>query len=162
MQDIIIPQPGSIIWTACVFIVLLFVLRKWAWGPIIKGLQTRENGIRKDIEDARQSNLDAQELLEKYQKQLDDARKESQKLVNDANARAEQLYEEKKQEAGVNAQAMIEKAKSEIELERQKAAEELRQQVVEIAITAASKVIGHALNPEDHRSLIDDEIDRLN
>jgi len=162
MQDIIIPQPGSIIWTACVFFVLLFVLGKFAWGPIIKSLQAREDSIRKDIDDANKARLEAQELLQEYRKQLDDARKEAQKLVNEASERAEKLYEEKRQEADHNAQAMIEKAKSEIELERQKAAEELKQQVVEIAITAASKVVGHALQPDDHRDLIDREIDRLN
>ena len=162
MQDIIMPQPGSIIWTVAVFVVLLFVLRKWAWGPIVKALQAREDGIKKDIEDARNSRQEAEELLEKYQKQLDDARKESQKLISEATTRAEELHVEKKKAVEAEAQSMIEKAKSEIELERQKAAQELRKEVVEIAITAASKVIGQALKTEDHRDLIQREIDDLN
>ncbi len=162
MQDIIMPQPGSIIWTVAVFVVLLFVLRKWAWGPIVKALQAREDSIKKDIEDARKSRQEAEELLEKYQKQLDDARKESQKLIGEATARAEALHQEKKKEVEAEAHSIIEKAKSEIELERQKAAQELRKEVVEIAITAASKVIGQALKAEDHRALIQREIDDLN
>lgn len=162
MQDIIMPQPGSIIWTAAVFLVLLFVLRKWAWRPIVQALQAREDGIKKDIEEAKKSRQDAEELLGKYQKQLDDARKEAQKLISDATARADALHEEKKAKVEAEAQSIIEKAKADIELERQKAAQELRQEVVEIAITAASKVIGQALKAEDHRDLIEREIDGLN
>lgn len=162
MQDIIMPQPGSIIWTLAVFIVLLFVLKKWAWGPIIRALQAREDGIRKDIADARKSRQDAEELLEKYRKQLDEARKEAQKLISDAAAKAETLHEEKKKQVETEAHAILEKAKADIELERQKAAQELRQEVVEIAITAAGKVIGQALKADDHRDLIQREIDGLN
>lgn len=162
MQDIIMPQPGSIIWTVAVFVVLLFVLRKWAWGPIVKALQDRENGIKKDIEDAKTSRREAEDLLDKYRKQLDEARKEAQKLIGEATARAEALHEEKKKEVQAEAQAMIEKARAEIEMERDKAAQELRQEVVEIAITAAGKVIGQALKAEDHRDLIQREIDGLN
>lgn len=156
------PQPGSIIWTVAVFLVLLFVLRKWAWGPILRALQAREDGIRKDIEDARDSRREAEDLFDKYKKQLDDARKESQKIIGDATARAEALHEKRKKEIDAEAQAMIDRARSEIELERQKAAQELRQEVVEIAITAAGKVIGQALKAEDHRDLIQREIDGLN
>ena len=162
MQDIIVPQPGSIIWTVVVFFVLLFVLRKWAWKPIIDGLQAREDGIKKNIEDAAKSREEAEELLEKYRAQLDDARKEAQKLIGEASTRAELLHVEKKKEVENEARAIIEKAKSEIELERQKVAQELRREVVEIAIAAASKVIGQSLKPEDHRDLIQSEIEKLN
>lgn len=162
MQDIIVPQPGTIIWTAAVFVVLLFVLRKWAWKPIVDALQAREDGIRGDIEGAHKSRQEAQELLEQYRQQLDSARKEAQKLIGEASSRAEQLHEEKRKEVEIEARAMIEKAKSDIELERQKAAQELRREVVEIAITAASKVVGQALRPEDHRDLIEREIEGLN
>ena len=162
MQDIIMPQPGSIIWTVTVFIVLLLVLRKWAWGPIVKALQAREDSIRNVIEEAKKSRLEAEDLLDKYQKQLDDARKEALKLINQATTKADALHEERKKEVEAEAQSIIEKAKTDIELERQKAAQELRQEVVEIAITAAGKVIGQALKAEDHRDLIQREIDGLN
>jgi len=162
MQDIIMPEPGSIIWTLCVFTVLLIVLRKWAWGPIVQGLQAREDGIRKDIEEAKQARIESEELLEKYKTQLEEARKDAQKVISDANARAEALLEERKKETETEVQGMLEKAKNEIDLERQKVAQELRQEVVEIAITAASKVIGQALKAEDHSDLIEREIDGLN
>ncbi|MBU0519942.1 F0F1 ATP synthase subunit B [bacterium] len=162
MQDIIMPEPGSIIWTLCVFTVLLIVLRKWAWGPIVQGLQAREDGIRKDIEEAQQARIESEELLEKYKIQLDEARKEAQKLISDANARGDALHEERKKETEIVVQGMLVKAKNEIDLERQKVAQELRQAVVEIAITAAGKVIGQALRAEDHSDLIEREIDGLN
>ncbi len=162
MQNIIIPEPGSIIWTLAVFVVLLFVLKKWAWGPIVQALQAREDGIKKDIEDARKARQEAEELLEKYKQQLEQARKDAQKLIAEANQRAEELHQQRKKEVEEEAQAMIAKAKDEIELERQKAAQELRREVVEIAITAASKVIGQALKAEDHRDLIQREIEGLN
>lgn len=162
MQNIIMPEPGSIIWTLAVFVVLLFVLKKWAWGPIVQALQAREDGIKQDIEEANKARRESEELLEKYKQQLADARKEAQKLIAEADQRAEKLHEERKQEVEAEARAMIEKARNEIELERQKAAQELRQEVVEIAITAAGKVIGQALNAEDHSELIQREIDGLN
>ncbi|MCX6640823.1 MAG: F0F1 ATP synthase subunit B [bacterium] len=162
MSHIIIPQPGSIIWTFATFAIVLFVLWKFAWGPILKGLQAREDGIRKDIDDAKKSRLDAQELLEKYQKQLDESRKEAQRLISEANARSEALFAEKIKEVATETDALREKAKAEIELARQKAVQELRQEVVEIAISAAAKVIGKTLKTEDHASLIQQEIDGLN
>lgn len=162
MQDIIMPEPGSIIWTVCVFVVLLLVLRKWAWGPIVNALQAREDSIKKDIEDAKSARTDAEELLDKYKQQMDEASKEVQKKISDANERADALYQQRRQEIDAELENMKDKAKNEIELERQKAVQELRQEVVEIAITAAGKVIGQALKPEDHRDLIQREIDDLN
>ncbi len=162
MQDIIMPEPGSIIWTVCVFVVLLLVLRKWAWGPIVKGLQAREDGIKKDIEDAKSGRIEAEELLDKYKQQMDEASKEVQRKFSAANERANALFEQRKGEIETELDAMKDKAKSEIELERQKAVQELRQEVVEIAIIAAGKVIGQALKAEDHRDLIEREIENLN
>ena len=162
MQDIIMPEPGSIIWTVCVFVVLLLVLRKWAWGPIVNALQAREDSIKKDIEDAKTARQDAEQLLDQYKQQMDEAGKEVQKKISDANQRADALYEQRKQEIDAELQTMRDKAKSELELERQKAVQELRQEVMEIAITAAGKVIGQALKSEDHKKLIEREIENLN
>jgi F-type H+-transporting ATPase subunit b len=162
MQDIIIPAPGSIIWTIAVFVVLLLVLRKWAWKPILEALQSREDGIRRNISEAEKSREEAQVLLQQYKTQLDQARKEAQKMINEANARAEVIHQERKKEIETEARAMIEKARLEIGQERQKVVQELRQEVVEIALTAAGKVIGQALRAEDHRDLIDREIEKLN
>ncbi len=162
MQEIIMPQPGSIIWTFAVFIVLFLVLRKWAWKPILVALQTREDKIRQDLESAEKSREEATALLSQYQTQLDSARKEAQKLIHDASQRAEVLHDEKKKEIEVEARAMIEKAKVEIEQERAKVIQDLRQEVVEIALIAAGKVVGQALKLEDHRELINQEIEKLN
>jgi len=162
MQDIIMPAPGSIIWTVIVFGVLLLVLRKWAWKPILEALQNREDGIRRNINEAEKSRQDAQELLGQYRTQLDQARKEAQKLINEASSRAEVIHQERKKEIESEAQTIIEKARREIDQERQKVVQDLRREVVEIAIAAAGKVIGQALRAEDHRDLIDREIEKLN
>ena len=156
------PQPGSIIWTAAVFLVLLFVLRKWAWRPILDGLQAREDGIKKNIEDAKKAKEDSEKLLEQYKVQLDSARKEAQKLIGDATSRADVLLEEKKKQMDAEAQAILDKARVQIDQERQKVIQELRQEVVEIALSAAGKVIQKTLQPEDHRELINREIEKLN
>ena len=156
------PQPGSIIWTAAVFLVLLFVLRKWAWKPILEGLQAREDGIKKNIEDAKKAKEDSEKLLEQYKVQLDSARKEAQKLIGDATSRADVLFEEKKKQMDAEAQAILDKARLQIDQERLKVVQELRQEVVEIALSAAGKVIQKTLQPEDHRELINREIEKLN
>ncbi len=162
LQDIIKPQPGSIIWTAAVFLVLLLVLRKWAWKPILEALQAREDGIRQNLEEAQKSREEGQKLLQQYRTQLDAARKEAQKVITEASARAEILHEERKREIEAEARAMIEKAKVEVEQARLKVVQELRQDVVEIALEAAGKIIGQALKAEDHQELIDREIEKLN
>jgi len=156
------PQPGSIIWTAAVFLVLLFVLHKWAWKPILTGLQAREDGIKKNIEDAKKAREESEKLLEQYKSQLDSARKEAQKLIGDAASRADVLLEEKKKQMDAEAQAILDKARLQIDQERQKVIQELRQEVVEIALSAAGKVIQRTLRPEDHRELINREIEKLN
>jgi F-type H+-transporting ATPase subunit b len=162
MSEIIMPQPGSIIWTAAVFVVLLLVLRKWAWKPILDALNAREEGIRNNIQQAEKSRREAEQLLQEYRDQLNQARKEAQKLISDASTRAQTLHEQRKQEIEAEARAIIEKARADIDRERQKVVQELRQQVADIAIDAAAKVIERSLKTEDHRDLIDREIDRLN
>jgi F-type H+-transporting ATPase subunit b len=162
MQNIIMPAPGSIIWTIAVFVVLLLVLRKFAWKPILEALQNREDGIRNNISEAEKSRLDAQDLLQQYKTQLDQARKEAQKMISDASTKAEAIHQERKKELETESRAIIEKARLEIEQERHKVVQELRGEVVEIALTAAGKVIGQALQAEDHRALIDREIEKLN
>ncbi|RJP82698.1 MAG: ATP synthase F0 subunit B [Candidatus Zixiibacteriota bacterium] len=162
MQDIIIPQAGSIIWTVAVFVVLLFVLRRWAWKPILDALNAREEGIRNNILAAQNSRQEADRLLQEYRAQLDQARKEAQKLIGDASARAEILHQQRKQEIEDEAHAMIEKARADIDRERQKVVQELRQQVVDIALDAAAKVIDRSLQAEDHSDLINREIEKLN
>ena len=155
------PQPGSIIWTAAVFLVLLFVLRKWAWKPILDGLQAREEGIKKNIEDAKKAKEESEKLLEQYKVQLDSARKEAQKLIGDATSRADVLLDEKKKQMETEAQAILDKARVQIDQERQKVVQGLRQEVVEIALSAAGKIIHKTLQPEDHRELINREIEKL-
>jgi F-type H+-transporting ATPase subunit b len=162
MQNIIMPAPGSIIWTILVFVVLLLVLRKFTWKPILEALQRREDGIRNNIAEAEKSRQEAKELLQQYQTQLDQARKEAQKMIGEASTKAEAIHQERKKELETESRAIIEKARLEIEQERQKVVQDLRGEVVEIALTAAGKVIGQALRAEDHRALIDREIEKLN
>ncbi|HHE46396.1 MAG TPA: ATP synthase F0 subunit B [Bacteroidetes bacterium] len=147
-------NPGLMIWTIVSFLILLAVLKKAAWDPILKALDERENGIRENIETARQARDDADRSLEEYRRKLSEAQSEAQNIVAKARQDAERVGEELKTKYKVDAEALIDKAKKQIDLERRAAINQIRAEVAGLAISAAEKVVGKSLDSEDHRRLV--------
>ena len=147
-------HPGLMIWTIVSFLILLVILKKAAWTPILKALDEREKGIKGNIEAAKQAREDADRSLEEYRRKLSEAHTEAQSVVSKARQDAERIGEELKAKYKVDADAIIDKAKKQIDLERQAAVNEIRAEVAGLAIAAAEKVIGKTLDTEDHRRLV--------
>ncbi len=147
-------HPGLMIWTIVSFVILLFILKKFAWTPIIAALEKREKGIKDDIETARNAREAAEQSLEEYRRKLAEAQSEAQTIIAGARTDAERIGEELKTRYKAEAENLVEKARKQIDLERQTAITEIRSEVASMAIDVAEKVIGRVLDSEDHHRLI--------
>ena len=154
-------NPGLIIWTWVVFLILLFVLRKWAWGPILGALETREKRIQEALDRAARDRDEAARLLEEHRALLDDSRVQAQNILAESRKAADRLRGEMLDEARKQKDRIVEGAKEEIERERDQALEALRREAVDLSITAASRVLEKNLDSEENRRLVEDYLQQL-
>jgi F-type H+-transporting ATPase subunit b len=160
-MDLLNPNLGLAVWTILTFVVVLLVLRRYAWKPILAAMQARERGIQQLLDDAQREREEAERLLEEYRRQLAEARSEGQRILAEGKAAAERVREEMLERARKEAEGIVAKAGTEIDLERRKALAELRHQAVEIAIAAAQKVLEESLDDERHRRIVESYLQEL-
>jgi F-type H+-transporting ATPase subunit b len=154
-------DPGLWLWTIVVFLVVLTILAKFAWGPILKGLESREAGIRGTIDEAERARREAASLLEEHKRQLADARRQAQELVAEGRESGQRLRAEIEAKAREEGDRMIERARSEISREREQAVEALRRESVDLALAAASSVLGKKLDAAADRALVEEYLKGL-
>lgn len=154
LQNIIRLDPGSIVWTIITFLVLLWILSKFAWKPILKGLANREASIKGDLETARREREEAGQLLQEYEKTIAGAKKEGAKIIQDAQEASARIKDEGVAETKAVTRHMLQRAKEEIGREEEKARKQLREHVADLTALAASKLLGRVITPEDHERLI--------
>jgi F-type H+-transporting ATPase subunit b len=154
-------NPGVAVWTSVTFLILLILLKKFAWKPILTALEQRENTIRESLEKAEKAKEDAQKVLDQNQVNLAKAEEESKQIINQSRAYAEKLKEQIALESKVQAKKMIEEAAAEIERKKDAAFAELKNQVVEIAISAAEKLLRENLNKETQTRIVDKYIGEI-
>ena len=155
MDSILSVNPGLIFWTIVSFLLLLFLLGKMAWGPIVAALDRREAAIRDAVLAADNARVEAQRVIEENKRLLakaaDDANATREKAIRDAEARANAIFNE----AQSKADAQIERARREIGLEEERAIAAVRKQAVDLSIEAASRLLGRTLNTDDNRRLVE-------
>lgn len=149
---------GLFFWQMLLFILLLFLLKKYAWKPILDALNSREEGIKNALEEADRARQEMMDLQANNEKILKEARAERDTLLKDARSMKEQIISEAKEEAGAQANKMIEQAKSTIENEKQAAITELRNQVAELSIGIAEKIIKDELSDKDKQVKLIEEM----
>lgn len=154
-------DPGLFIWTIVVFLVVLVVLRRFAWGPILGALSAREDGIRTSISESRSLRAEAEAALEENRKQLADARRQSQEIVAEGRAAAQRLAQEIEAKARDEGDRLIERARVEIGRERDAALREIRTEAVELALAAASRLLQERLTEDRDRVLIQRYLDEI-
>lgn len=137
-------------------VLLLFLLTKFAYKPIMRMLDERSNRIKEGLEKAEQAEKRARDIDVEAKKALDEARKEGQKMIAQASEMAAKLREEAKEQAKKEAEVLIERARGEIQLERDQAIAQLRKEFADITILAAERVIKQELDREKHRKVIDE------
>ena len=154
-------EPGLIIWTLVSFFILLILLKKVAFPPILQGMKKREETIKQQLDEAQKTKKEAETLLDDYKRQLADARSEAQKIINEGKGLGESMRKEIIQKAQEESNQIVKRAQEEIELQKHKALMELQEKIADLSIMAASKVISKTLNPEDHRRLVEDYISKV-
>jgi len=147
---------GYILMQILLFVILLLVMKNYAYAPIIKVLEERKARIAKGLEDARQAAIARDNADAEAKKILDGARQEAAKIRSDAAVQAEETANGIIAKAKEDAKAVAAAAKADAEEERNRILAELRGQVASIAIAAANKLIGEALDEERQRALIAD------
>jgi F-type H+-transporting ATPase subunit b len=154
-------EPGLIIWTFVSFFILLILLKKVAFPPILKGMKKREETIKQQLEEAQKTKREAEDLLEGYKRQLAEARSEAQKIINEGKSLGENMRKEIVQKAQAESNQIVKRAQEEIELQKQKAILELQEKIADLSIMAATKIINKSLNTEDNRRLVEEYVSKV-
>jgi F-type H+-transporting ATPase subunit b len=160
-NDLIKVVPGLMIWTLIAFLITLFVLKKYAFGPIQKTIDERRERIRRSIEEAEDARDEARKLLEEHRALLGEARGQAEEILTEARRVAESQRQRVKEETEADRHRRLEETKRQIEAETQRALGLIRSEVAELTLIATQKVTGKVLEDEDHRRLIDDAIKDL-
>jgi F-type H+-transporting ATPase subunit b len=152
---------GLTLWTVVIFLALVAVLWKFAWGPILAAAATREERIQKALDEAAQRQAEALSLLEQQKAQLADARRQVQEIINDGKAAGERVRRDIEEKARTEAQSIVERARKDITREKEAALDELRRESVDLALAAAAKLMDRKLDPQTDRELVLGYIDEL-
>ncbi len=154
-------NPGLIFWTVITFLILLFILKKVAWKPILNALDQREMAIKDSLEKAEKAKEEAHRVLQENQASLIKAEDESKKIIEQSRVYAEKLKEQMIKESKEQAKKIIEDASAEIEQKKEDAFIELKTRVAEIAIQTAEKILHENLDKDSNKKLVDRYIDDI-
>jgi F-type H+-transporting ATPase subunit b len=153
--------PGLMIWTLVCFLIALFVLKRVAFGPIQKTIDERRDRIRSSVEEAEHARTEARRLLEEHKQLIGQAKSEAGGILAEARKIADAQRERAKEEVEADRQRRLEETRKQIEAETVRALEQIRAEVAELALAATAKVTGKVLDRDDHRKLIEDAIGDL-
>jgi len=138
------------------FLILLFLLQRLLFKPILRLMDERSAKIRESVDEAQRMQKLADEIREMNEKSVEEAKARANEIVNTANHTAQQMIERAKEEQRLEIERMMQRAQDEIQLERDRAIADVRHEAVNLAIQAAGKVIEQQLNTEQHRQLVVD------
>jgi len=152
------PDPGLFIWTILTFLVLLAILAKFAWGPLLRALESRQESIRKSLDDARQAKVELERLHAESTEIIRQARLEADAIIVRSRGDAERLREEMRQKARSEADGIVRNAERQIQLETGRALQQIRREAVDLSVMIASKLIQRNLTKEDNERLIEEAL----
>ncbi|HKY20519.1 MAG TPA: F0F1 ATP synthase subunit B [Vicinamibacterales bacterium] len=154
-------DPGLFIWTIVTFLVLLTLLAKFAWRPLLQSLAAREETIRKSLADAEKARLELERLNQESEAIIRQARVDAESIVGASRADAERLRGELRDKARSEADVIIKNAERQIQLETARALEQIRHEAGDLSVAIASKIIQRNLTREDNEKLIDEALRQL-
>lgn len=155
-------NPGLMIWTVITFVILILILKKVAWKPILTALDKRESDIKESLAQAEKAKDEAKKILEENQANLAKAEEESKKIIEQSRAYAESLKEQLIKDSKDQAKKIVDEASSEIQRKKDAAFEELKGQIAEIAVNAAEKIIRGSLDAQKSKQIIDKYLNDVN
>lgn len=160
-MDLLSADPGLIVWTIVTFLLLLGILWKFAWNPILGALDAREQAIQKTIDDAERLQAEAEAVLQEHQKRLAEARADGNRILEEARQAGEHMKQDILEKARSESEKVLERAHRQLELETEQAIQTIRAQSADLAIKVAEKVLERSLTDADHRRLADEAIAEL-
>lgn len=152
---------GNAVWTLAIFVLVILVLGKFAWGPMLRGLQQREEFIRRSLAEAKQDREAAEARLEEYEMKLAQAGSEANQIVDEGRRQGEELQARMEDKARQESEKMVERARREIELAKQAAIKDLFATSADLATEIASRILRREVSAGDHERLISESIDEL-
>ncbi len=161
-----LPNPLDIkadlgLWALVIFLALVFILQKYAWGPMLQGLQKREATIRDSVEEAQKARAETLQITAEFKAKMDQAYAEIPKIMEQARRDADAFKEEMRTQTAKDIQAERQRLRREIETARDQALQELWNQAAQLATLISAKAIGRSLTEADHRRLLDESIAEL-
>jgi F-type H+-transporting ATPase subunit b len=155
------PDPGLFIWTIITFLVLLLLLAKFAWKPLLAALEARRETIRKSLDDAQQAKLELERLHQESAQILRQARMDAAEIVSQSRTDAQNLREELNKKAQTEAEGIVKSAQKTIQIETQKALAQIRGEVVDLSVSIASRLLERNVSKEDNIRLIDETLKQI-
>jgi F-type H+-transporting ATPase subunit b len=154
-------DPGLLLWTMITFIVLLLILWKAAWKPIVEALDARAEKIRGDIDNAEKSRQEAEKLFSQHKEMMDRAKDEAAQIVSKGREEAEKVKNEIIEKASSEAKKLSERAKHEIEIAKDNAIKDLKNEIVTLSTDIASKIVKKSINANDQKSLVEEALNNM-
>ena len=149
------------LWTLIIFVLVVVVLGKFAWGPVLSLLQEREQFIHKSLADAKHDRDEAEARLRDYSAKLQSAQAEAGRVIEEARRDAAQLREELRTRAKTEADSILKNAERQIEMQTAKALQQIRSEAVELSVQIASKILQRNVSREDNERLIQETLNQV-
>ena len=152
------PDPGLFIWTILTFLVLVWLLAKFAWRPLLAALEQRRKTIAGAVDDARKAKEELATVQQQAAQVITEARREADSVVTRTRADADRLREELRTKAAAEAATITKNADQQIQRETARAIAVIREEAVDLSLAVASKILGRSVTAADHQALIDEVI----
>ena len=153
--------PGLMIWTIVCFLITLFVLKRYAFGPIQKAIDERRERIRASLDEADRAREEARRLLEEHRALIGRAQTDAEEILSEARNVADANERRMREELEEDRQRRLEDTRKQIEAETRRALEQIRLEVVDLSMLAATKVTRKSLDDADHKRLIEEAVGEL-
>jgi F-type H+-transporting ATPase subunit b len=152
------PGLGLMIWTLVLFLIVMYVLGKYAFPPIREALEKRANAIRENIEAAQREREEAEKLLQEYRERLKEAREQSDDIVARARKASEAAVAEAAAEGKAKREELVAAARKDIETETRRSLEQIRKEVADLTVLATEKITRKSLDADDQKRLVEEAL----
>jgi F-type H+-transporting ATPase subunit b len=153
--NLLSPNGGLMLWTVLIFIVLMIVLSRFAFKPMLAAVQAREAALQAALDQAKADREEAARLLAEHRAQLEAGRAEAQRLIADGRAVSDKMRSDMLESTRLQQAELLERARRDIEGEKTRAIAELRREAIDLAIAGAGKIIERNLDNDGNRKLVD-------
>jgi F-type H+-transporting ATPase subunit b len=153
--------PGLMVWTIVTFLIVLWVLRRYAFSRIQGLIEQRRDRIREALDEADKARSEARELREQVAREREQAKADREQILEESRRQAHRQLEQAREQADADLKARLEKNREELDAENARLREQIRRDVVELTLLASEKVTGKVLDADDQRRLIDETIEEV-